>query len=327
MTGGTALPADDNPPPAPGTSDQPSENGQPGALGSPQDRQPEGKLPGLPRLFFAEQDLDPQAFGQQPTLQQPAPQQPSHYGTAAPPVRVVMRGQRQEPWQASQELGAGQSGPGQADQRSAGVTGHRRLGGVPRPAERPPGPATARSRRPPERELRQRGFASLIFGVMSLIAIIFGFGPDPSRGIYLVAFSSLVGIAAIVIGVSAIVKARRTGSYRPRGVIGGIGLGVLATVISLLFGVLYLAYPHQMQTYANCVGQAQTASQKQACLNQLEKAIRASVPASGQRGWTPANRLALVLIGRPGVHVDHVAVGRIVVHAGLRHGQVRVGPS
>jgi hypothetical protein len=326
MTGGTALPADVNPP-APGASDLPGGTGQPDAPGSPQDRQPEGKLPGLPRLFFAEQELDPQTFGQQPTPEQPALQLPSHYGTAAPPARVVMRGQRRGPSQAGQGFGAGQSGPGQAEQRSAGVPGHRGLGGVPRPAERPPGPATARSRKPPERELRQRGFASLLFGVMSLIAIIFGFGPDPGRGIYLVAFSSLVGIAAIVIGVSALVKARRTGSYRPRGVIGGIGLGVLATVISLLFGVLYLAYPHQMQTYVSCVEQAQTAGQKQACLNQLENAIRASVPSSGQRGWTPANRLALVLIGRPGVQVDHVVVGRIVVHAGLRHGQVGVGPA
>jgi hypothetical protein len=116
---------------------------------------------------------------------------------------------------------------------------------------------------------------------MSLAAMIFAVGPDPRRGIYLVIFSALVGIAAIVIGVSAIVKARKTGSYRPRGVIGGIGLGVLATVFSLAFGALYLAYPNQTRTYVNCIDQAQTTSQRQTCLNQLEKSIGASLPKQG----------------------------------------------
>ncbi len=119
---------------------------------------------------------------------------------------------------------------------------------------------------------------------MSLVAILFGFGPDPSRGIFLVIFSALVGIAAIVIGVSAIVKARKTGSYRPRGVIGGIGLGALAALISLAVGTLYLAFPNQTRTYVNCLNQAQTTSQRQACLNQLEKSINAGLPSTSPGG-------------------------------------------
>jgi hypothetical protein len=279
MTGGTALPADVNPPPAPSADDHPSGTGQPGAPGSPQDRQPAGKLPGLPRLFFAERDLDPQAFGQDndgpagqdaPGSGQPGqPAQPSRYGTPAQSAGLGLRGQQQGSWQAGQGVARGQ-----ADQNF----GARRTG----PGQPSQRPARQGRTRPPERELRQRGIACLVFGVMSLIAILFGFGPDPRRGIYLVIFSSLVGIAAIVIGVSAIAKSRRAGSYRPRGVIGGIGLGALATVVSLMFGVLYLAYPNQMRTYVNCVGQAQTASQKKACLNQLEKSIRASLPSRGQ---------------------------------------------
>lgn len=245
MTGGTALPTEVNPPPAPEAGDQPGGTGQPGVPGlpydQPLDQQPAGKLPGLPRLFFAEHELDPHV-----------PLQPGG-GPAS-------QGQPGSGW-------------GQPAQPSQG------------PQARP-GQRVGRQRRtkPPGRELRQRGFASLTFGVMSLIAIIFGFGPDPSRSIYVVIFSSLVGLTAVVVGVSAIVKARKTGSYRPRGVIGGIGLGALATVVSLLFGVLYLAYPNQMRTYVNCIDQAQSASQKQTCLNQLENSIKASLPRQGGPG-------------------------------------------
>lgn len=306
MTGGTALPADVNPPPPLGASDQPSRTGQPGASGQPPGQQPAGKLPGLPRLFFADNELDPQASGQpgagsavqgepgqgqpvqgepgqgqpvqgqpvqdQPVQDQPGqdqPVKPSRYGAPVQPSRLAFRGDRQGQWQAGQGLA-----PGQARQGSSAG----------RPGPGPGRPARAGRTKPPERELRQRGMATLIFGVMSLVAILFGIGPDPRRGVYLVIFSSLVGIAAIVIGVSAIVKARKTGSYRPRGVIGGIGLGVLATVFSLMFGVLYLAFPSQMRTYVNCIDQAQTTSQKQACLNQLEKSIRAGLPSRGGQG-------------------------------------------
>ncbi len=277
MTGGTALPADTNPPTAPGASDQPSGPGQPAGPGPLQDQQP-GKLPGLPRLFFADQAADQQAPGQRDEI--PAGQgesgsawsaRPNGYGTPPQAGGPASRGQRRAPWQADQGQAPGQArqglGPGRA--------------GTGQPSQRPDRP---RRTNPPGRELRQRGIACLVFGVMSLVAILFGFGPDPSRGIFLVIFSALVGIAAIVIGVSAIVKARKTGSYRPRGVIGGIGLGALAALISLAVGTLYLAFPNQTRTYVNCLNQAQTTSQRQACLNQLEKSINAGLPSTSPGG-------------------------------------------
>jgi hypothetical protein len=120
----------------------------------------------------------------------------------------------------------------------------------------------------------------LVFGIMSLTALLFGFGPDPSRAVYLVLFSSLVGLAAVVIGVTAIRNARKAGSYRPRGAIGGIGLGALATLISLAFLVLYLAFPSQTRTYLTCINQAQTTSEKQACLQQFKRSIQLGLQPS-----------------------------------------------
>lgn len=142
------------------------------------------------------------------------------------------------------------------------------------PGQRPAGrPRT----KPPERELRHRGIAALIFGGLSLVALL-GVEGDLRRGIYLVIFSAIVGLAACVIGITALRKARRTGAYRPRGSIGGIVFGTIAAVISIPILATYLAFPTPVNDYVNCLSQAQGSSAQQACLNQFYKAAHLSKP-------------------------------------------------
>jgi len=258
------------------------DNQQTGANQANQEQQG-GKLPGLPRLFFAEpQD---QQGSDQPSGW-PAGQDPSGAGLTGQPGQPGQYGQPGKP-----VLPIGQAGPGQVGRLWA--AGRRPPQGQAGPGRTWSGkPTKPRPTRPPERELKQRAIASLTFGIMSMIAITFGFGPDPRRGVYLLLFSALVGIAAIVIGITAITKARRTGSYRPRGAIGGIGLGALAALVSISFLALYLAFPSQLTNYFNCVNQAQSSSQKQACLRQLEKSIQLGLrPAAGgaHQGRTSAS--------------------------------------
>ena len=115
--------------------------------------------------------------------------------------------------------------------------------------------------------------AALVFGLLALVAM-FGLGAaagDLHRGVYLLLFSLIVGIAACVIGVTALVKARRTETYRPRGAIGGIVLGGLAGLLSSSFLVMYLIYPSQLSTYFRCLSQAQTSQAQQACARQFYK--------------------------------------------------------
>jgi hypothetical protein len=146
-----------------------------------------------------------------------------------------------------------------------------------RPAPRPATqrPTRQRPTRPPERELRHRAIAALIFGVLSLVALL-GVRTDLHRGVYLLIFSAIIGVAACVIGITALRKARRTGTYRPRGAIGGIVLGALAALLSIPILATYLAFPTQVDNYVKCLSLAQTSSDQHACENQFYRSIHLS---------------------------------------------------
>lgn len=100
-----------------------------------------------------------------------------------------------------------------------------------------------------------------------------GLGTDLHKGVYVLIFSAAVGVAAIVIGISALVKARRSGSYRPRFAVGGIVLGALAALISVPILATYLAFPTQVNNYVNCLRQAQNSSDQRACMTKFYKDI------------------------------------------------------
>jgi hypothetical protein len=245
MTGGTALPADFSPHPAPNAPDQPGQEAGPdGASGTGSSG---NGADAHPKPFFAEH---PEQFepGQQPGSEPPSPSPPPGPPEAGRPAE-----------QAPGERDLGQRGQ-QAGWRPAQPSPQQR--------SRP-----QRSTEPPGRELRQRAIASLLFGVISLVALL-GLGTDLHRGVYLLAFSLAVGLAACVIGITALVKARRTGSYRPRGAIGGIVLGALALLISVPILVTYLAFPTQVNNYVNCLSQAQNSSQQHACMTKFYQTIR-----------------------------------------------------
>jgi hypothetical protein len=124
--------------------------------------------------------------------------------------------------------------------------------------------------------LRHRAIAALVFGAFSLIALL-GLSGNLKRGVYLLAFSAIVGLAACVIGITALRKARKTGSYRPAGAVGGIVLGALAVLLSILMLTTYLAFPVQVDNYVRCLNRAQSSGDRQACMNQFYKSIH---PAS-----------------------------------------------
>jgi hypothetical protein len=141
--------------------------------------------------------------------------------------------------------------------------------------------------------LRQRAIAAVIFGALSLVALL-GIGADLHRGIYVLLFSAVVGLAAAVIGITALVKARKIGSYRPRWAVAGIVLGALAAMVSIPILVTYLAYPTQVDNYVKCLSQVQsTGGSEQACVNQFYKSIRQGIsglPAQGKSAGPPERR-------------------------------------
>ena len=232
----------------------------------------------MPRLFFAPgHDLRGQPTSIAASYGQPTgPGQPPGPGQPVGPGGSNDPGERNEPGQFGQQFGQQSGQPPGLGQGLGPQPGFGPPRGGGRLNSRPPaGPRPVRPRptRPPDRELRHRALASLILGILALVAL-FGLSGSLNRGVYLLIFSAAIGIAGCVIGITAVVKARKTGSYRPRGAIGGIVLGAMAALLSIPILATYLAFPHQVDNYVRCLNQSQQSSgSQQACMNRFYKSI------------------------------------------------------
>ena len=229
----------------------------------------------MPRIFFADEPEQQHKFVGRPYGQPPGGGLPGGLGQPGGP------GQPGDP--ASP---AGWASPA----ARARPEGRRLPPGLGRPAQQPGGqqaagqrPQRPRPTRPPDRELRHRAVASLILSVLSLVALL-GLGGDLRRGVYLLIFSAVIGIAGCVIGITAVRKARKTGSYRPRGAIGGIVLGAIAALLSIPILATYLAFPTQVDNYVKCLGQAQSSGAQQSCMDRFYRSIHLSSAAGLSQG-------------------------------------------
>lgn len=128
--------------------------------------------------------------------------------------------------------------------------------------------------------MRQRALASMIFGLLSLLAL-FGVGQNLHRGIYLVIFTVVIGPAACWLALSAMRKARRDGTWRPRGAIAGLIFGLLGAVLGIALLALFTLAAQQVSDYSNCLDRAQTPSAQQACNVQFERSLESGLGTAG----------------------------------------------
>jgi predicted PurR-regulated permease PerM len=123
--------------------------------------------------------------------------------------------------------------------------------------------------------MRQRAVAAMILGVLSLLALV-GVGSNFHRGIYLVIFSLAVGISACWFGITAMRKARLAMTMRPRGAVFGIVLGVIGVLLSAVLLIAFAAFWQQLNSFSQCLNQANTPSAQQACISQLHRSVGVS---------------------------------------------------
>jgi uncharacterized membrane protein YeaQ/YmgE (transglycosylase-associated protein family) len=118
--------------------------------------------------------------------------------------------------------------------------------------------------------------------VLSVIALLgTGSNFDFHRGIYLMIFALLVGLAACWLGATAIRRARRAASMRPRGAVLGVVFGAVGAFISTLLLIILAAYWSQLTTYSRCLGTANTLAARQACVNQLNHSLNGEISRLG----------------------------------------------
>jgi hypothetical protein len=120
--------------------------------------------------------------------------------------------------------------------------------------------------------MRQRAVAALILGLMSLLSVLAATGIfNAHRGVYLVIFALAVGISACWFGITAMRKSQLAVTMRPRGAVAGIVLGAVGALLSVVMLAYLAVFWQQLNTYTQCLNQANTPSAQQACANQLNR--------------------------------------------------------
>lgn len=147
----------------------------------------------------------------------------------------------------------------------------------------PPAGAGARARAlpPPEPALRHRALAALIVALLSLAGLL-GFNIESDRAVLVVIYSLLAGATALWLALTAMRRARRSGTARPRGsvaatVIAGVGIG-LAGAMLLAFGL----FGPQLSDYGRCLSGANTIAGSQSCYSHFSHALDREIGLTGR---------------------------------------------
>ena len=125
---------------------------------------------------------------------------------------------------------------------------------------------------PSDPALRQRALTAFTMGALSLLGLAFGLG-NLRRGVLVAALALLFAGTAIWLGAGASRRARRRGTARPRGAIGGVVLGGVGLAISALWLLVLAVFWPQLSTYYSCMASANTVAAQQACHTQLTNSI------------------------------------------------------
>ena len=131
----------------------------------------------------------------------------------------------------------------------------------------PPGNAAV----PAEPAVQQRALAALLLALLSL-AGLFSLN-YLQRGIYLVAYALLAGLMAMWLAVTALARARRGRTTRPRGSITAIVIAGVGIILSVLMLIAFAVFGKQLTAYGRCLSQASTSADRQACQTQFIHAV------------------------------------------------------
>ena len=141
-------------------------------------------------------------------------------------------------------------------------------------------PPALRSTRPPaDPALQQRVWAALMLAIISLLAMML-IG-NVRRGVYVVAVALLIAATALWLSISAMRRARRDGSGRPRAAVLAVVLGVIGFGFSAFVLAGFAMFWPQITQYSNCMNGANTVSAQQACQQQLDNSVNGEIGILG----------------------------------------------
>jgi hypothetical protein len=144
-----------------------------------------------------------------------------------------------------------------------------------RPSPRPRGAGTARGLAgpvvPAEPALQQRAVAALFLAMLSLVGLA-GMS-DLGRGIYVVLYALLAGTLALWLSLTAINRAQRARTARPRGSAVAAVIAALGVAVSVLMLAVFMVLGKQLTSYSRCLNGVNTIAAEQACQTHLTRAV------------------------------------------------------
>ncbi len=133
------------------------------------------------------------------------------------------------------------------------------------------GPLPAATLKPPDEAARQRAWAAFWLGLLSLLGLA-GVG-SLNRAVYVISLTLAIGTVAVWLGATTLARARRNGTYRPRGAIGGTVLGGIGLTLSALALIVFALFWKELSAYSSCMSGANTVSARQACQSQFSRSV------------------------------------------------------
>jgi hypothetical protein len=112
---------------------------------------------------------------------------------------------------------------------------------------------------------------ALGLGVLSLVGLSLAGGMR--RAVYVIIVTLLVGAVSAWLGGTALSRARRDGTARPRGAIGGTILGILGLAFSAIMLIVFALFWNELSTYSSCLSGANTLTAQRACQHQFSQTI------------------------------------------------------
>jgi predicted PurR-regulated permease PerM len=150
---------------------------------------------------------------------------------------------------------------------------------MPTPTDRPPTRPPRTPRRasngrppsPPDPALQQRAWAALSLSLLSLLGLSLAGGLR--RAIYVIIATLVLAALAAWLGGTAMSRARRAGSSRPRGAMAAMILGILGLAFSAITLIVFTLFWNELSAYSNCLSGANTLTAQQACQHQFSQTI------------------------------------------------------
>jgi ABC-type amino acid transport system permease subunit len=114
-----------------------------------------------------------------------------------------------------------------------------------------------------------------LFGMMMMSSNV-------RRGVYVVVLALIIALTALWLAFSAMSRARRGGTGRPRGVVFAAILAAIGCVFSGFVLIGFAMFWPQLTQYSDCLAGANTVAAQQACQTQLSNSVGSEVGVLGR---------------------------------------------